>query len=127
MHQENQSAILLERNGKKSSTKRTRHLDVRYYFVTDNIKNKKLKVQYCPTEKMWGDMHTKPLQGTLFRTMREWHLNCVLDDFEDPMNAETGSSQECVGTQCDHEPMTSQEASLPVTKSVCHGQTPKQS
>jgi len=125
MYQDNQSAILLERNGKRSSTKRTRHLDVRYYFVTDNIKKKKLKVQYCPTEKMWGDMHTKPLQGTLFRTMRKWHLNCVLDDFEDPANTKTGSPQECVGTQCDQGPMTSRKTNVPVTKSVRFEQTPQ--
>ena len=36
--QDNQSAILLKNNGKQSSGKRTRHIEIRYYFITDNIK-----------------------------------------------------------------------------------------
>ena len=35
--QDNQSAILLEKNGKQSSGKKTRHMDIRYFFITDNI------------------------------------------------------------------------------------------
>jgi hypothetical protein len=38
LHQDNQSAILLEKNGKASSSKRTRHINIRYYFITDRIK-----------------------------------------------------------------------------------------
>lgn len=37
VYQDNQSAILLERNGRASSGRRTRHIDIRYYFVTDRI------------------------------------------------------------------------------------------
>jgi hypothetical protein len=35
--QDNHSAMLLERNGKASSTKRTKHINVRYFFITDRI------------------------------------------------------------------------------------------
>jgi hypothetical protein len=35
VYQDNQSAILLERNGKASSSKRTKHINIRYFFVTD--------------------------------------------------------------------------------------------
>ena len=49
MFQDNQSAILLENNGKKSSSKRTRHINIRYYVITDRIKNDELQVEYCPT------------------------------------------------------------------------------
>eukprot|EP00980_Cylindrotheca_fusiformis_P020849 scaffold7838_cov89-Cylindrotheca_fusiformis.AAC.1 len=42
--QDNQSAMLLENNGTRSSTKRTRHLDIRYFFVTDNIKRGQMSV-----------------------------------------------------------------------------------
>jgi hypothetical protein len=38
VYQDNQSAILLERNGRAS----TRHVNIRYFFVTDCIKNGKL-------------------------------------------------------------------------------------
>ena len=33
--QDNKSSILLERNGKASSGKRTRHINIRYFFITD--------------------------------------------------------------------------------------------
>ena len=52
VYQDNQSAMLLEKNGHRSSTKRTRHLNIRYFFVTDRIQAKELTVEYCPT----GDM-----------------------------------------------------------------------
>jgi hypothetical protein len=35
INQDNQSSILLEKNGRGSSSKRTRHINIRYYFVTD--------------------------------------------------------------------------------------------
>ena len=37
LHQDNQSSIKLEQNGKASSGKRTRHIATRYYFVKDRI------------------------------------------------------------------------------------------
>ena len=35
LHQDNQSSILLENNGRASSGKRTRHMNIRYFFVSD--------------------------------------------------------------------------------------------
>ena len=35
--QDNKSSMLLERNGKASSGKRTKHINVRYFFITDRI------------------------------------------------------------------------------------------
>jgi hypothetical protein len=35
LYQDNQSAILLEKNGRKSSSKRSKHLNCRFYFITD--------------------------------------------------------------------------------------------
>jgi hypothetical protein len=42
VYQDNQSAMLLENNGQMSSNKQTRHIDIRYFFVTDNVKNKNM-------------------------------------------------------------------------------------
>ena len=61
------SSMRLEKNGKASSTKRTRHIDIRYYFITDRVKAGKVDIQYCPTEDMMADFFTKPLQGSLFK------------------------------------------------------------
>ena len=37
IYQYNQSAIKLDNNGKQSSSKRTRYINIRYYFITDRI------------------------------------------------------------------------------------------
>jgi hypothetical protein len=42
VYQDNQSAILLEWNGHASSGRRTRHVNIRYFFVTDRVKNGEL-------------------------------------------------------------------------------------
>ena len=75
IYQDNQSAILLEKNGKFSSSKRTKHIDMRYFFITDFIEKKEVSVECCPTEDMIGDFFTKPLQGSLFRKFRALILN----------------------------------------------------
>jgi Reverse transcriptase (RNA-dependent DNA polymerase)/Zinc knuckle len=71
LYQDNQSAILLEKNGRGSSSKRTRHLNIRYFFITDRVGKKELTIEYCPTEQMVADFFTKPLQGALFRRLRD--------------------------------------------------------
>jgi hypothetical protein len=73
--QDNQSAILLEKNGRASSSKRTRHINIRYFFVTDRVQNKELRIEYCPTGDMLADFFTKPLQGTLFQKFRNQVMN----------------------------------------------------
>jgi len=73
--QDNKSTILLAENGSTSSGKCTRHLDMRYYFVTDKIKNGEVKIEYCPTKDMLGDFFAKPLQGSAFVKMHEKILN----------------------------------------------------
>ena len=69
--QDNRSAMLLEKNGKASSGKRTKHINIRYFFVTDRIKKGDLKVEWCPTDEMIADFWTKPNQGSLFRKFRD--------------------------------------------------------
>ena len=59
LYQDNKSAILLEINGKKSSGKRTRALNIRYFFLTDQVKKGNLWIKYCPTDDMVGDFHTR--------------------------------------------------------------------
>jgi hypothetical protein len=65
------SSILLEKNGKASSGKRTKHINIRYFFVTDRIAKGEVSVVWCPTGDMIGDYMTKPLQGALFRKFRD--------------------------------------------------------
>jgi hypothetical protein len=44
IYQDNQSTILLENNGTRSSAKRTRHLDIRYFFITDRVDKKRYEL-----------------------------------------------------------------------------------
>ena len=77
VHQDNQAAILLEKNGKLSSGKRTKHINTRYFFVTDRIAKGDISVSWCPTEDMTGDFWTKPLQGALFKRFRDLIMGVV--------------------------------------------------
>ena len=73
--QDNQSCILLLENGRDSSSKCTRHLNIRYYFLTNQIQKKELEVKYCSTHDMLADFFTKPLQGIKFKKMQNRILN----------------------------------------------------
>jgi len=75
IYQDNKSTILLAENGKASSSNGTCHLNVRYYFVTDQIKKGHVKVAFCPMQDMVADFFTKLLQGNLFVCMQERILN----------------------------------------------------
>jgi hypothetical protein len=54
-HQDNQSTIRLERNGKKSGSQKTRHIDIRYFWVKDRLDSEGITVKYCATEAMLAD------------------------------------------------------------------------
>jgi len=69
-YQDNESAIKLENNGRRSSSKRTRHINIRYYFITDRVANGEVSIDYCPIGDMVGDFHTKSLQGSQYRRFR---------------------------------------------------------
>ena len=75
LYQDNKSAIMLEKNGKKSSSKRTKHIAIRYYFITDRVKAGDLDIEYCPTGDMVADYFTKPLQGKKFYQFRKEIMN----------------------------------------------------
>jgi hypothetical protein len=71
LYQDNKSSILLETNGRGSSGKRTRHIDVRYFFIADRVKSGEIRIEHCPTGIMIADYFTKPLQGALFWKLRD--------------------------------------------------------
>eukprot|EP00957_Ditylum_brightwellii_P021787 1643793-Ditylum_brightwellii.AAC.3 len=75
VYQDNESAMQFEKNGKKSSSKCTRHIDIHYFFVTNRIQSGDLMIEYCPTGMMLGDFYTKALQGKAFRMFRDQILN----------------------------------------------------
>ena len=50
VYQDNKSTILLAKNGMASSSKRTRHINLRFFFIKDRIDSNETSVEYCPTE-----------------------------------------------------------------------------
>jgi hypothetical protein len=69
--QDNKSLILLEQNDKASSSKRTRHINIQYFIITDQVNMKEISIGWCPTKKMVVDFMTKPLQGSHFRNLKD--------------------------------------------------------
>jgi hypothetical protein len=73
--QDNTSSMKLEKNGKASSGKRTRHFDIKWFYVTDLIDRDEVVVNYCHTDNMIGDYMTKPLVGAKFHKFRDLIMN----------------------------------------------------
>ena len=71
LFQDNQSAMLLETKGKVSSTKRTHHINIRYFHITDLVVKGRVNVEYCNTLDMVADFFTKPLQGAQFSKFKK--------------------------------------------------------
>ena len=66
VYQDNQSAIFLATKG-RSTSERSRHIKIRYFFVAHYIATNEIKIEYMPTGQMIADVLTKPLHGTLFK------------------------------------------------------------
>ena len=66
--------MLLQKNETKSSTKRTKHINMRYYFIHDRWKQGDFKIEYCSTDEMLADYFTKPVQGKKFIKFRNMVL-----------------------------------------------------
>ena len=75
VYQDNMSAMLLENNRRKSSTKQTKHIELRYFFIHDQVQQNKVLIKHCPTLTMQADFFTKPLQGMLFYRLRDLIMN----------------------------------------------------
>ena len=55
----------------KSAGDKSRHIYIRFFFMKDIMKRENIEVKHCPTERMIADYYTKPLQGSLFKKMRD--------------------------------------------------------
>ncbi len=79
----------MARNGRTSCTGRSRHIDIKYFWITDRVKQGKLNIKRCPTDRMVADYFTKPLQGKQFHRLRRVimgydHMSTVTDDVPTP-------------------------------------------
>ena len=72
LEQDNGSAMKLEINGRTSAgPSRSRHIDFRYFWITDWIRSKGKRIWHFPASEMLGDFFTRQLQCSLFRKVRD--------------------------------------------------------
>ena len=66
VYQDNLSAMQRATNGDSSSGK-SKHIEIRNYWLKDYIDDGKFEIKHLTTENMITNILTKPLQGKLFK------------------------------------------------------------
>jgi len=66
--EDNQGAIAISRNPVEHA--RTKHIDIRYHFVREAIKDRVIELRYCSSQNMTADILTKPLPRKQFEKLR---------------------------------------------------------
>ena len=66
---DNSSAIDISKNPVQHS--KTKHIEIRYYFIRDLVERKIMCLKYIPTERQNADIFTKPLDRSKFETLRQ--------------------------------------------------------
>ena len=72
--EDNESTICLAKTG-RSCSERSRHIEIRYFWIHDFLTSGQVTLQHMRTENMIADMFTKPLQGSKFKIFRSLCLN----------------------------------------------------
>jgi len=52
------------------SSRRSKHVDIRYHYVREKVMDGTVKLVYCSSENMLADMFTKPIARDLFELHR---------------------------------------------------------
>jgi hypothetical protein len=60
---------LIERG--RSAAERTRHIDIRYFWVKEQVDMEEAVIKHLGTKDMYATLLTKPLQGTQFTAERD--------------------------------------------------------
>jgi hypothetical protein len=68
LYQDNMSTIAMIRNG-RATAKRTRHINIRFFWTSDCVTRGEVSVVYKPTHEMVADVLSKPVQGALQRSL----------------------------------------------------------
>lgn len=70
---DNQSTQTISKNGIKSD--RTKHIDVKYHFITDCINKNQIKLEWVPSVDNQADIFTKALDRTKFTHFTDLLMN----------------------------------------------------
>ena len=68
IYEDNQSTIHMAGSG--NSHGRTKHIDVRYHYIREQVESGIISVQYIPTESQTADIFMKPLTHQRFELLR---------------------------------------------------------
>eukprot|EP00980_Cylindrotheca_fusiformis_P025003 scaffold12889_cov76-Cylindrotheca_fusiformis.AAC.1 len=60
-----------QKNGRQSAGQKSRHINIRYFFIKDRVASGEITLLYCPTGEMLGDFFSKPQQGGMFQRFRD--------------------------------------------------------
>ena len=74
VHVDNQSTIAVSEHGVKSE--RTKHVDVKYHFVTDAVERGVVRLRWVPTSEQQADIFTKALPAPTFLHLRRQLMSC---------------------------------------------------
>ena len=66
---DNQSAKRISENDTEHD--RTKHIDIRHYFIRDLISNGEIKLEWVSTTEQIADIFTKSLNSSIFTTLRK--------------------------------------------------------
>ena len=70
VYQDNLSCMALVARG-RSGAEKTRHIDIRYFWVKERVDKGVATIEHKGTEAMYANLLTKPLQGGQFERERE--------------------------------------------------------
>lgn len=70
---DNTSAMSLIKTGKFNM--RSKHIDVRYYFIVEKFNEKVFELEHCASEHQIADVFTKPLLANKFKKFRDTVCN----------------------------------------------------
>ena len=62
------ATIAVSQNGVKGE--RTKHVDVKYHFITETVESGKVKLHWVPSAQQQADIFTKPLGAPVFLKLR---------------------------------------------------------
>ena len=68
IYEDNQAAICLSKNPQGHG--KSKHIDIKYHYIRDQVHNRTIELKYCPTENMVADMLTKGLAKERFEKLR---------------------------------------------------------
>ena len=50
-------------------------MNIKYFYITDQIEKGKTEVEFCPTDEMIADFMTKALHGSKFERFKKMIMN----------------------------------------------------